>query len=153
MNQPILSPKSFCQVALVVRDIDQSRRAYAKIFGCEPPPVRETGGADETHIRYRGQPTTARAKLAFLPMGQASLELIEPIGAPSIWQEFLDRNGDSLHHVAYRVPDMKQATDALAANGCPTVQTGDFKGGCYAYVDATKSLGVLLELLASTHAK
>ena len=41
---------------------------------------------EETNIKYRGKPTDGRAKLAFLKLGEISLELIEPIGGPSIWQ-------------------------------------------------------------------
>ena len=31
----------------------------------------------------------------------------------------------------------------------PLVQKGDFKGGCYAYLDSAPQLGVMLELLES----
>ena len=153
MNQPILDPKAFCQVALVVRDIEQARQTYAKLFGCEPPPVIETDTAAKSHIQYRGGTTPARAKLAFFPLGAVSLELIEPLGGPSIWQEHLDRHGNSIHHIAFRVADMPAPTAALAGRGCPTVQTGDFTGGCYAYVDSAPQLGVMLELLGVTNAK
>jgi catechol 2,3-dioxygenase-like lactoylglutathione lyase family enzyme len=152
MTKPILDSKAFCQVALVVRDIEQARQTYAQLFGCEPPPVLETDAADKSHIQYRGHTTPARAKLAFFPLGAVALELIEPVGGPSIWQEHLDRHGDGMHHIAFRVGNMSQTTAALAARGCPTVQSGDFTGGCYAYVDSAPQLGVMLELLGTTNA-
>ncbi len=150
MSEPILQSQQFCQVALVVRDIEKARHTYAALFGCEPPPVILTDEADKSHISSRGQTTPARAKLAFFPLGAVALELIEPFGGPSIWQEHLDQHGDSVHHIAFRTANMPATTAALAARGCPTVQTGDFTGGCYAYVDSAPQLGVMLELLAAT---
>jgi catechol 2,3-dioxygenase-like lactoylglutathione lyase family enzyme len=153
MNQPILNRQQFCQVALVVHDIEHARQTYAKVLACEPPPVIITDPAEKSHIQYRGATTPARAKLAFFSLGNVQLELIEPIDGPSIWREHLDRHGAGIHHIAFRVADMQQTTDALAERGCPTVQTGDFTGGCYAYVDSAPQLGVMLELLQVTNAK
>lgn len=140
-----------CQVAVVVRDIEKAARAYAQVFNVPVPQARETETADKTNIKYRGETTTGRAKLAFFNLGQVSLELIEPIGGPSTWQEHLDTRGEGMHHIAFRVENMDRAVAFLDSNGCPAVQSGDFKGGCYAYIDATKDLKIVLELLASTN--
>ena len=153
MSQPLLAPQQFCQVALVVRDIELARQTYAQLFACEPPPIIITEPPEQSHVQYRGGPTTARAKLAFFALGNVQLELIEPLGGPSIWQEHLDRHGNSIHHIAFRVADRQQTTTALASRGCPTVQTGDFPGGCYAYVDSAPQLGVMLELLQVANAQ
>ncbi len=44
---------------------------------------------------------------------------------------------------------MSKATAYLKQKDCEVVQTGDFTGGSYAYVDTTRSLGCLVELLIS----
>ncbi|MCW8133222.1 MAG: VOC family protein [Planctomycetota bacterium] len=150
MGTEALGSNVVCQVAVVVRDIEKTARAYAEIFGVPAPQPRETETAEKTNIKYKGETTAGRAKLAFFNLGQVSLELIEPIGGPSTWQEHLDARGEGVHHIAFRVEDMDRSVAMLDAKGCPTVQRGDFKGGCYAYVDATKDLKVVLELLAST---
>jgi catechol 2,3-dioxygenase-like lactoylglutathione lyase family enzyme len=152
MDAQGLGSSAVCQVAVVVKDIEKAAKAYAEVFNLPVPQVRETETEEKTNIRYKGKPTKARAKLAFFNMGQVSLELIEPIGGPSTWQEHLDARGEGVHHIAFRVPNMEQSVSFLDAKGCPTVQRGDFKGGCYAYVDASKDLKVVLELLASTPA-
>lgn len=138
-----------CQVAVVVKNIEQAAQAYAKVFNQPVPEPRLTGPEAETHIRYKGQPTDARAKLAFFKFGNLSVELIEPVGGPSTWQEHLDTRGEGVHHIAFRVPDMEESLAHLNAQGIPAVQRGDFKGGSYAYCDSTKDLKVVLELLAS----
>ncbi len=46
-----------------------------------------------------------------MPLGQVTVELIEPLGGPSTWQEHLDAHGASVHHIAFEVQGMK---DTLA---------------------------------------
>ena len=136
-----------CQIAIVVRDIEATTRKYAETFGMEVPEVRTTESSEKTNIRYKGEPTEARAKLAFFKMGGVTLELIEPVGGPSTWQEHLDEHGEGVHHLAFRVKGMDRILGFLDKSGSPEVQRGDFKGGRYAYVDATKDLKVVIELL------
>jgi catechol 2,3-dioxygenase-like lactoylglutathione lyase family enzyme len=135
------------QVAIVTSDIDAKARAWAELLGVPAPEIRETASAAETQIRYRGQPTPARAKLAFFRLGQVSLELIEPIDRPSTWGDQLDQHGDSLHHIAFRIKGMAEKLALLDDLGIPLVQKGEYKGGRYAYVDGIEKLGATLELL------
>ena len=90
----------------------------------------------------------ARAKLAFFDLGHVQLELIEPVGGPSTWQEFLDTKGEGVHHIAFNIEDMDAQVAMLEEKGMPLVQRGDFQGGCYSYIDSTAQLGVMIELLA-----
>ncbi len=136
------------QVAVVVRDIEKTARNYADLFGMEMPNIVITDPEEKAHTRYRGQPTQARAKLAFFKMGSLSLELIEPVGSPSTWQEFLDQHGEGIHHIAFQVEDMDETVRFLESKGMPLIQRGDFTGGCYAYMDSTSRLGAIIELLA-----
>ncbi|NOZ29279.1 MAG: VOC family protein [Chloroflexi bacterium] len=135
------------QVAIIVKDIEQTARRYADLFGMEMPQIHITDPEEKTHIRYRGQPTQGRAKLAFFQMGPIALELIEPIDGPSTWQEFLDTHGEGVHHIAFHVEGMDEVLELLESKGMPLVQRGEFTGGRYAYVDTTSQLGVMLELL------
>ena len=135
------------QVAIIVRDIEAKSRAWAQVLGLPVPAVIVTDPVDLAQTEYRGQPSSARAKLAFFQLGQVSLELIEPIGGPSTWQEHLDAHGESLHHIAFQIQGMRDKLAYLDANGIPLVQRGEYKGGRYAYADGTKELGTVLELL------
>jgi len=138
------------QVAIVVRDAEETAKAWAEVLGIEPPRPVLTEPEDRSHTRYMGRPTPARAKLAFIKLGRVTLELIEPVGGPSTWQEFLDRHGEGVHHIAFDVSDMEGRLASLESTGARTVQRGDFTGGRYAYVDARGTLKVILELLEST---
>lgn len=80
-------------------------------------------------------------------MGQVDLELIEPIGEPSTWKDQLDAHGDSLHHIAFQIKGMQAKLAYLDSKGASLIQRGEYRGGRYAYVDASAQLGTILELL------
>jgi catechol 2,3-dioxygenase-like lactoylglutathione lyase family enzyme len=149
MSDQGLGTTSISQIAVVVRDIERAARTYADVFHLPVPKIIITEKEEVTHAKYRGAPTQARAKLAFFQMGSLSLELIEPVGGPSTWQEFLEKHGEGVHHIAFRIKGMEEVLTFLAGKGMPAVQRGDFKGGRYAYVDSEPALGVILELLES----
>ncbi len=147
MSKPIVDSQSFCQVGIVVRDIKATSQRYARVLGVPVPEPVITGTLKEANTRHLGKPTEAQAKLAFFQVGSVSLELIEPIGGPSTWKNFLDTRGEGVHHIAFSVKGMDDVLAALASEGMPLEQKGDFPGGRYAYVDSSKDLKVILELL------
>lgn len=135
------------QVAIIVRDIEQKAEAWAKVLGLPVPPIIITDPVDQAHTRFMGESTEARCKLAFFQLGQVALELIQPLGGPSTWQQHLDEHGEGLHHIAFEVKGIGRAIAAVAGHGVPLLQTGDYTGGRYAYVDGMEKLGAVLELL------
>jgi len=135
------------QIGIVVKDIDKSAQAYAEIFGVKKPEAVITAPQSETHALYKGQPTEARAKLAFFQFKNISLELIDPIGGPSTWQEFLETKGEGVHHIAFNIKKSGEKLKCLAEKGINIDQQGDFRGGCYKYLNATEPLKVILEFL------
>ena len=136
-----------CQVGLIVRDVEKSAQAYSQVFGLPQPETIVTDAPAVARATYKGKPTNAQAKLAFFDMGQVSLELIEPLGGPSTWQEFLDEKGEGVHHIAFTVQSTDDAVAFLGEKGIDVVQQGHYTGGMYTYVDSAPTLGVILELL------
>ena len=147
MSKQGLGTNIVCQVGLIVHDIERSAEAYSRVFGLPKPEVIITDKPEIARTTYRGEPTNAQAKLAFFDMGQVTLELIEPIGGPSTWQEFLDEKGEGVHHIAFMVQSTDDAVAFLGAKGIGVVQQGHYTGGMYTYLDSAPALGVILELL------
>ena len=147
MSEPTLGTNIVTQVGIVVRDIEAKAKAWSQILGLPMPNIIITDGYDKAQTEYSGQPTQARAKLAFFNMGQVSVELIEPVGGPSTWKDQLDQHGESVHHIAFVIKGMKDKIAYLSGNGVPLVQRGEYTGGRYAYMDGVKQLGAVLELL------
>lgn len=136
-----------CQIGLVVKDIEKSAKAYCDVLGLPEPNVIITDEREKAETVYRGQPTEARAKLAFFDMGQVQIELIEPDGQPSTWQEVLDEKGEGFHHIAFTIKGTDKVVAYLESKGAELVQQGKYTGGMYSYVDTTPQLGLVLELL------
>lgn len=147
MTTTPLGKATLTQVAIMVKDIEAAAEAWAALLGVERPNVIVTDTVDTAHTEYRGTSTAARAKLAFFPLGPITLELIEPIGQPSTWNDQLVGHGQSLHHIAFEVKGMKDRLSELADHGLPLVQRGDYTGGRYAYVDGQDRVGAVIELL------
>ena len=150
MAQQGLGTTTITQVGIVVRDIEKMLDRYVRVLNLpERPGVIVTDAQDKAHTTLRGQPTPARARLAFVDAGHVQIELIEPDGQPSVWQEHLDRYGESVHHIAFQVKDTAQVVQFLQGQGIGVDQQGEYTGGMYTYVSSMPALGVTLELLES----
>jgi methylmalonyl-CoA/ethylmalonyl-CoA epimerase len=146
-KDPVLATKTVTQVAVIVKDIDKAGKAWAKVLGVDVPEASVAEGHISRPTLYRGDPSDAKAKLAFLTMDNLQIELIQPLGGKSTWQDFLDKYGEGIHHIAFQVKDINGIERKFESMGMPTVQLGGWNGGAYSYIDASNSLGCILELL------
>ena len=135
------------QIGLIVKDIEKTSQAYADFLGVDKPEWFLTDTVDKAHTEFKGKATKAQAKLAFFQMENITIELIEPVNGPSTWQEFLETNGEGVHHIAFEIEGMDEKIKMLAAKKMPLIQKGDYEGGRYSYIDSSQQLKVLLELL------
>ncbi|MGB9779806.1 MAG: VOC family protein [Caldanaerobacter sp.] len=147
MSKNILDMRNTVQIGIVVRDIEEALQNYAEFFGVEKPQWFWTDDYSKAHTKFNGRPTKARAKLGFFELGPLQLELIEPDENSSTWREFLDKNGEGIHHIAFGVKDMDRKIEELYRKGMEVIQKGDFEGGRYAYIDTLRALKVMIELL------
>ncbi|MDR0707539.1 MAG: VOC family protein [Treponema sp.] len=149
MANPILGNNLLCQVGILVHDIEKTSGEWAAFLGVEPPEIQITGGVDEAQTKYLGKSSEARSRLAFFHVGpNVDVELIEPDKNPdSTWRRDLDANGEGFHHIAFFVKGMKEKISACEKQGFKLLQTGEYTGGRYAYIDAQDSLKLVLELL------
>jgi catechol 2,3-dioxygenase-like lactoylglutathione lyase family enzyme len=129
-------------VAIIVNDIEKTTRTYAEIFCIKPPPVRLG-----VNPRYMGKPTEGKAKMAFIKLDNITLEFFEPVGGPSAWQDFLDKNGEGVHHLGFIIRDLQDHVDYFESRDMPVIQSGGGAWGRYRYVDATSRLATMIELL------
>ena len=148
MSNPILGTEVITQVGLLVHDIEKTRRKFAEFFGVELPDIIITDTMDIAQTKYMGQPSPARSKLCFFHAGpNVDIELIQPDHSPSTWRHDLDQNGEGFHHIAFVIKGMKDKIMTLESAGMKLLQTGEYTGGRYAYLDANDSLKMVLELL------
>jgi methylmalonyl-CoA/ethylmalonyl-CoA epimerase len=99
--------------------------------------------AGETH-----EVPTEKVRAAFLPVGEARLELLEPTDPSSVIARFLEKRS-GLHHVCVLVEDLEAALAEMKAQGVELVDEQPRPGaeGCrVAFVHPRAATGVLLEL-------
>src|SRR5512138_3362590 len=131
-----LDTATVVQIGIIVKDVGKTARNYAKVFGLPEPEVVPIAADDFAHTRYHGKASTATAKGAFFRLGPVEMELIEPVGRPSTWDDFLQSHGEGIHHIAFKTEDMEGTQSFLAAQGLETIQEGGWDGGQYAYVES-----------------
>jgi methylmalonyl-CoA/ethylmalonyl-CoA epimerase len=147
--------KNLVQVCIVCRDVEATSKLWAAALGVPAPSFKVTRPGHDVHVVYRGKPSNGQAKIATIDLGQVTLELLQPVGPDTAWREFLDKNGDGVHHVAFRIADVNKTLARFDSLGMPVVHRGGLDGdnGEYMYIDSQKSLGVTLELIHRTAAQ
>jgi catechol 2,3-dioxygenase-like lactoylglutathione lyase family enzyme len=144
----------FNHVGIVVHDIEAAREFWASRFGIDPAPIFTSPPYAEARTVYCGEPTEARVRqVVMLGGGGFGVELLEPLGEPSAWADFLNAGGVGVHHAAWWVDDFEAALELHRSNGETLIQTGDFEGGRngkdgqYAYFRRGGLLELSFELL------
>ncbi len=92
---------------------------------------------------------------AFAPIdAHAHLELLEPTGPETPIGKFIAKNGEGLHHLCFKVPDVHAKQKELESKGYrfiyPQARTG--AGGCLVnFIHPKSTGGVLIEISTGRH--
>jgi methylmalonyl-CoA/ethylmalonyl-CoA epimerase len=118
--------KKFTQVGVVVKDLDRSVKTLQEVFGIGPFRVIEWPPADRSDMQkfYYGKPGNFTARMAFADMGNAELELIQPLEGQSIWADFLSTHGEGIHHIRFNVEDVHPVIKYLSGYSIEPAQQG-----------------------------
>ncbi|MEU6646720.1 VOC family protein [Saccharomonospora sp. NPDC046836] len=148
-STPDRSAMSVVQVAIVVRDLEATIRAYRRALGWGPWRVYDFRELAHHSTAVRGTPATYAMRTALTRVGQVDFEIIEPLG-PSPYQEFLDSNGQGLHHIQCRSDDPAGMRVRLEESGLPALMGGHIRVSAdvdleYAYHDGGDALHLILE--------
>ncbi len=149
---PLLDGCMPSQVAVITPDIEKSAKQFAAFFGTEVPAISTGGVYEVTKCEYMGEPAEeSGAKLAFFNLPGIQVELIEPYGGKSTWQDFLDETGGGIHHFGYQVEDIDASMKKCEEFGFKMTQKGNYGdgSGMYVYYDAREQLNCFIELLHS----
>lgn len=122
-------------VALVVRDLDASLAFYRDLLGLPVELIQPLPGDAVT--------------IAFLPVGESKVELVQPTDATTGVARFLASRGEGLHHVCFEVADLAATLTRLAIDGVELIDTAPRRGaeGPVAFLHPRSCHGVLVELI------
>jgi methylmalonyl-CoA/ethylmalonyl-CoA epimerase len=92
---------------------------------------------------------TQRVKTAFLSIGDSNLELLEPTSPDSPIAKFIEKRGEGIHHLCFRVDNIEEHLERLKAAGYRLVNEAPVPGahGCrVVFLHPSAGNGVLIEL-------
>lgn len=92
---------------------------------------------------------TQGVKTAFLSIGEANIELLEPLSPDSTVAKFIDKRGEGLHHICFRVDNIEKHLERLKKEGYRLINDAPVPGahGCrVAFLHPSAGNGVLIEL-------
>lgn len=90
-----------------------------------------------------------KVKVAFLPIGDSELELLESTAEDGPIAKFIEKNGEGIQHIALRVDNIEETLTELKAKEVRLIdQTPRYGAGnaSIAFVHPKATHGVLLEL-------
>jgi len=127
--------KKIDHIAIVVRSIEEGLQVYEGALGLELTDVKEVPEQAVT--------------VAFLPVGESKIELVEPLTADGGIARFLEKRGEGLHHICLEVDDIEAALQDLAAQGVRLIDEQPRQGahGRVAFLHPKSAHGVLIELI------
>ena len=126
---------SIDHIAVVVRDLDEALSFYRDALGLE--------------VTERRRVPEEQVEVASLSLGDASIELVQPLEAGSGVARFLEKRGEGLHHVCLTVDDIVAAMEQLRDAGADLITERPRRGAGgrrYAFVHPKSAHGVLFEL-------
>ena len=123
-------------VAIAVHDLEAAIAYYAEAFGAtvEHREVVERDGVEE----------------ALLKVAESYVQLLTPSRPDSPVAKALEKRGEGLHHVGYRVDDCGVALDAMVAAGATPIDKAPrpgSRGTTVAFIHPKSSYGTLIELV------
>jgi methylmalonyl-CoA epimerase len=121
--------------AVAVRDLDEAIDRYGLLYGVRS--VERTPVPDQ-HV-----------EVAFLALGDTSLELVTPLDETSGVARFLEQRGEGLHHIGILVDSLEDELKRLSREGVELIDTRPRRGvhGRIAFVHPRGTGGVLVELV------
>jgi methylmalonyl-CoA epimerase len=122
-------------IGIAVGDLAQALAFYRDALGLEVGPPEEV--------------PSQRVRAHFVPVGEATLELLEPTAPDSPIAKFIEKRGPGVHHVTLRVDDLHEALGRLKARGVRLIDEAPregAEGALIAFVHPASTHGVLVEL-------
>ena len=133
-----MRPRRIHHLGVAVADLDQALQTYRRLFDAE--------------LEHRARVPDQGVEAASLLVGEARIELLEPLGEDTPVGRFLAKRGPGMHHVAYEVDDLRAELDHFARAGAELIdaepRTGLF-GLQVAFVHPEVMHGVLVELVTN----
>ena len=123
-------------ICIAVKDLKKARNIYEKTLGLK------------LSVAYVAD--SEKINVARYTIGEVALELMEPTSPDSEVAKFLEKRGEGVFLISYRVADVEKGLAELHGNGESTIdqKPRELMGNRYAFIQPPRRLcGVLTEIL------
>lgn len=123
-------------VAIAVFDLEAAIKYYQDTFGCE--------------VEHRELVEKDGVEEALLKVADSYIQLLTPSRPDSPVAKYMEKKGEGIHHVGYRVADCAAALDAVKSQGHKVIDDAPrpgSRGTTVAFVHPKTAFGTLIELV------
>ena len=123
-------------IALAVSDLEAAIRLYSAVWGL---PLAHREMVEEQGVEE-----------AMFAIGESYIQLLAPLDADTTVGRYIQKKGEGLHHIAYRVDDIVGELERLKAAGVSLIDETPRRGSRntrIAFVHPKGNRGVLVELV------
>jgi len=135
MNWSDIMVKKIDHIGIAVKNLNETLNFYENILGLK------SAGTETVEEQ--------KVKVAFLPIGDTEVELLESTEEDGPIARYIAKNGEGVQHIAYKVDDIEKAIDEMKNKGIrmidekPRYGAG---GAKIAFCHPKSTYGVLIEL-------
>ncbi len=131
----ISHPARIAHIGIAVKNLDESLKLYQDTLGLTLH-GREIVDADKVTV-------------AFLPIGDTEIELLEAVDSDSPVGKFIEKRGEGVHHIAVEVEDIDATVETMRQQGYRLIDEEPRPGAGgvrVAFIHPKSTNGVLIEL-------
>lgn len=129
-------PQKIDHIGIAVRNINEALIFFEHILGLKNIGMETV--------------TSEKVKVAFLPIGDTRIELLEALSDDSPIAKFIEKRGEGIHHIALRVDDVNGGLRYLEEHQIRLINQ-EVKIGSHnseiAFLHPKSTFGVLIELM------
>ncbi len=125
-------------IGIIVDKLEDSMKKYTSLLDLEVVEIEEVNVENVIN------------RVAFLPVGETNIELVETTATTGLAADFLRERGEGIHHIALEVEDLDMTFEKLKAQGVQFLwdQIIDgARGSRVAFFKAEEFNGVYIELV------
>jgi len=128
--------KKIDHIGIAVRDLEAAIKFYSGVLGLEVKAIEEF--------------QDLQVKVAFMPLGEALVELVQPLTPDAPLAQRIKQEGEGMYHLALSVRDINEALKELKAAGI-AMRDGEARpggmGSLIAFTGTADTNNVSIELV------
>jgi len=127
--------KKIDHIGIAVPNLDEIKDTLSKAFDLLP--------------EFEEEVTDQKVKVAGYHVGESTIEYLQPVSPDSPIAKFLDKKGTGIHHIAYRVDNLKNTLKRLQDKGFQIIDElprNGAEGKKIAFIHPKSTNGILIEL-------